>query len=116
MKKSIDGKSEARRPSGRADAAAAVDAADHGVRRSAGKRFGRRSIGREGIKALQRNWIGRSTGAEVNFDLPDTEKVISESVKWMDQSRCRIVEDTDVRAPDGLHDAAGHACSVRRTW
>src|SRR3954453_13019548 len=26
----------------------------------------------EGIKALQRNWIGRSTGAEVSFELPDT--------------------------------------------
>jgi leucyl-tRNA synthetase len=38
----------------------------------------------EGIKALQRNWIGRSTGADVYFRLPDTEKVLSESVKWMD--------------------------------
>ncbi len=48
----------------------------------------------EGIKALQRNWIGRSTGAEVNFDLPDTEKVVSESVKWTDRSRVSIVEET----------------------
>jgi leucyl-tRNA synthetase len=48
----------------------------------------------EGIKALQRNWIGRSTGADVYFDLPDTEKVISESVKWMDQSRVSFVEET----------------------
>jgi leucyl-tRNA synthetase len=46
----------------------------------------------EGIKALQRNWIGRSTGAEVNFDLPDTEIVTSESVELLGQSRCRIVE------------------------
>jgi leucyl-tRNA synthetase len=49
----------------------------------------------EGIKALQRNWIGRSTGAEVHFDLPDTEKVTSESVEWLAQSQCRIVENTE---------------------
>ncbi len=30
----------------------------------------------EGIKALQRNWIGRSTGAEVYFPLPDVETVL----------------------------------------
>jgi leucyl-tRNA synthetase len=48
----------------------------------------------EGIKALQRNWIGRSTGAEVHFDLPDTEKVTSQSVDWLAQSQCRIVENT----------------------
>jgi leucyl-tRNA synthetase len=48
----------------------------------------------EGIKALQRNWIGRSTGAEVHFDLPDTETVTSESVEWLAQSHCRIVENT----------------------
>jgi len=48
----------------------------------------------EGIKALQRNWIGRSTGAEVHFDLPDTEKVTSQSVEWFAQSHCRIVENT----------------------
>ena len=47
-----------------------------------------------GIKALQRNWIGRSTGADVYFNLPDTEKVLSESVKWMDRSRVSIVEDS----------------------
>jgi leucyl-tRNA synthetase len=47
-----------------------------------------------GIKALQRNWIGRSTGAEVNFDLPDTEQVQSESLKWMDRSRVSFVEDS----------------------
>jgi leucyl-tRNA synthetase len=49
----------------------------------------------EGIKALQRNWIGRSTGAEVNFALPDTEKVLGESVEWLAQSQCRIVERTE---------------------
>jgi leucyl-tRNA synthetase len=48
----------------------------------------------EGIKALQRNWIGRSTGAEVNFDLPDTETVVSESLERLTESRCRIVENT----------------------
>jgi leucyl-tRNA synthetase len=48
----------------------------------------------EGIKALQRNWIGRSTGAEVNFDLPDTEKVISESWEWMRESRVLFREKT----------------------
>lgn len=47
-----------------------------------------------GIKALQRNWIGRSTGADVYFNLPDTEKVLAETVKWMDRSRISIVEDT----------------------
>jgi leucyl-tRNA synthetase len=47
-----------------------------------------------GIKALQRNWIGRSTGAEVNFTLPDTEKVSSESLRWMDRSRVLFVEDS----------------------
>jgi leucyl-tRNA synthetase len=30
----------------------------------------------EGIKALQRNWIGRSTGAEVYFPLPDVENIL----------------------------------------
>ena len=48
----------------------------------------------EGIKALQRNWIGRSTGADVYFNLPDTEKVLSESVKWTDRSRVSFVEDS----------------------
>ena len=48
----------------------------------------------EGIKALQRNWIGRSTGAEVDFPLPDTEQVISEDVRWLGQSRCMLVENT----------------------
>jgi leucyl-tRNA synthetase len=48
----------------------------------------------EGIKALQRNWIGRSFGAEVNFDLPDTEKITSESIELLGQSRVRIVENT----------------------
>jgi leucyl-tRNA synthetase len=47
-----------------------------------------------GIKALQRNWIGRSTGADVYFDLPDTGQVHSESVKWMDRSRISFVEDS----------------------
>ena len=67
----------------------------------------------EGIKALQRNWIGRSTGAEVDFDLPDTEKV-TVRIRGVDGpvARAEFVEDTDMRAADGLHDAAGYA--VRR--
>ncbi len=48
----------------------------------------------EGIKALQRNWIGRSTGAEVNFDLPGTQKVLSESMVWTDQSRVLFSENS----------------------
>ena len=43
----------------------------------------------EGVKALQRNWIGRSTGAEVEFLIPtgplveydDEKEVIEESIK-----------------------------------
>jgi leucyl-tRNA synthetase len=31
----------------------------------------------EGIKLLQKNWIGRSEGAEVNFKLPGTEEIIT---------------------------------------
>ena len=43
-----------------------MDAADHGVCRSVGKRS--ESVDwSEGVKALQRNWIGQSTGAEVDF-------------------------------------------------
>ncbi len=33
----------------------------------------------EGIKALQRNWIGRSTGAEVDFYIGDTHLALGES-------------------------------------
>ena len=31
----------------------------------------------EGIKALQRNWIGRSEGADVHFELPGTGEKIT---------------------------------------
>jgi leucyl-tRNA synthetase len=45
-----------------------------------------------GIKALQRNWIGKSTGAEVSFALPDTEQIVGEGVRWLTESRVRISE------------------------
>ena len=35
----------------------------------------------ESIKLLQRNWIGRSEGAEVTFQISDSESEISDSVK-----------------------------------
>lgn len=37
----------------------------------------------EGIKLLQKNWIGRSEGAEVQFTIP-TDKFISTGMKWTD--------------------------------
>jgi leucyl-tRNA synthetase len=37
----------------------------------------------EGIKALQRNWIGRSTGAEVHFHV-----TYAESVEWTSETEC----------------------------
>ncbi len=56
----------ARRSSGGPHSAAAVDAADHGLRRPAEKDLDGLDWP-ESIKLLQRNWIGRSTGAEVDF-------------------------------------------------
>src|SRR5690606_37216536 len=40
----------------------------------------------EGIKALQRNWIGRSVGAEVDFPIEQTHLTTGESpgAKWTD--------------------------------
>ena len=55
-----------RRPPGRADAAAAMDAPHHRLRRPARKGSGVARLVRR-HQALQRNWIGRSTGAEVDF-------------------------------------------------
>jgi leucyl-tRNA synthetase len=46
----------------------------------------------EAIKAQQRNWIGKSTGAEVSFALPDTEQIVGEDVHWLTESRVRISE------------------------
>src|SRR3954471_19157080 len=44
----------------------------------------------EGIKALQRNWIGRSTGAEVHF-LYNCEQ----STEWTSESTCTIARSAD---------------------
>ena len=68
----IDGKSERGGHPVVRHAAAAVDAADHRLCRPAGERPGRARLVR-GIKALQRNWIGRSTGAEVDFFIGHAE-------------------------------------------
>ena len=62
----------ARRPSRRAHAAEAVDAAHHGLRRAAARATWTTSTGRESIKEMQRNWIGRSEGAEVDFAIDST--------------------------------------------
>jgi leucyl-tRNA synthetase len=58
----------------------------------------------EGIKALQRNWIGRSTGAEVYFGC------ILESTKWISESIWRVAEcsrrlDVFTTRPDTLFGA-----------
>ncbi len=62
-----------------------MDAANHGLRRSSGKRPGGIAIGREGIKKLQRDWIGRSTGAEVDFYVGDGR---SDFAWWQATRRC----------------------------
>ena len=41
----------------------------------------------EGIKALQRNWIGRSTGAEVDFYIGDTHLALGESPRRLNTTR-----------------------------
>ena len=58
----------ARRPPRRAPAAAAMAAAHHGLRRALAGRSGRLDWS-ESIKQMQRNWIGKSEGAEVNFSI-----------------------------------------------
>ena len=63
----IDGKSErGGHPVVRAPHAA-VDAADHRLRRPPARGSRRRSTGPSTIKQMQRDWIGRSEGAEVDF-------------------------------------------------
>ena len=62
----IDGKSERGGLSRRPDAAAAVDAPDHGLRRTPYRRP-RGLDWPRAIKDMQRNWVGRSEGAEVDF-------------------------------------------------
>ena len=57
----------ARQPSGLQAPAEAVDAAHHHVRRPPACRPRPRSTGRSRIKSMQRNWIGRSDGADVVF-------------------------------------------------
>ena len=74
---------------GRGAEPGAVVLPDHGLRRRAARRPGRWSTGPSAIKTMQRNWIGRSEGAEIA--LPDRGAG---------------------RGRPGLHDAAGHA--VRR--
>jgi leucyl-tRNA synthetase len=50
----------------------------------------------EGIKALQRNWIGRSTGAEVHFRLPDTKKNETFKSEYIGPDTFRVVDPTTV--------------------
>ncbi len=70
----IDGLSERRRPPRRAPAAAPVDAADHRLRRAPARRTSTDLDWPERIKELQRNWIGRSEGAEVDFAVAGLER------------------------------------------
>ena len=64
----------------------------------------------ESLKEMQRNWIGRSVGAEVDFDVVAAATATSRDVE---RGQRRSDEDRRRRPGDHrLHDAAGHA--VRR--
>lgn len=53
----------------------------------------------EGIKALQRNWIGRSTGAEVFFALPSVQDVLVPDEEGTTES---LFVTTEIRVEESL--------------
>jgi leucyl-tRNA synthetase len=53
----------------------------------------------EGIKALQRNWIGRSTGAEVYFALPGVQDVLVPDEEGTTES---LFVTTEIRVEESL--------------
>ena len=78
-----------------------------------------RSIGPKGIKTLQRNWIGRSTGAEVDFYIGQrrqtsksarsVEAIAVRSLEMRQRAKIGFPAKARRRCPAHLHDAARHA-------
>ena len=69
----IDGRLRALRHDGRAPRPDAVVLQDHRLRAAAAGRHGdARATGRSASSTMQRNWIGRSEGAEVTFTIEET--------------------------------------------
>ena len=106
----IDGKSEVGGFPVETPAAAAVDAAHHRVRRAAGGRSGAADWP-ESLKEMQRNWIGQSVGAEVDFEIVPLGRSDVDA-------RAAAATSTETtmtwRSPSSRRGRT--RCSARRTW